>query len=184
MLILFEESAISHGLHPVEAKIQAVSYADRRAAALAENYRINSQQRMFGLYENQGAALIVLLAQYERGETTLGKLRSAVKDFRKSGREIAGKVFNEQRASGLAITETTAAQSSGAEKASVTSGTKDEEDTWFTREDDRVCPICAPLHGAPRSVWQQTFPLGPPAHPNCRCWIHYSGEKGGIRSAR
>ncbi len=39
--------------------------------------------------------------------------------------------------------------------------------------DSKVCPICRPLHGRPRDEWQLVFPLGPPSHGNCRCWIDY-----------
>lgn len=47
---------------------------------------------------------------------------------------------------------------------------------WHTSQDDRVCPICRPLHGRPRDEWQSVFPLGPPAHPVCRCFIDYQLE--------
>jgi hypothetical protein len=46
------------------------------------------------------------------------------------------------------------------------------ESYWMTEEDERVCPICAPLHGL--SIMQlPTVELqdGPPAHPRCRCWL-------------
>jgi len=47
--------------------------------------------------------------------------------------------------------------------------------TWWTSEDERVCPICSPLHGVKRKIGG-IFPGGldaPPAHPRCRCWIVY-----------
>lgn len=49
---------------------------------------------------------------------------------------------------------------------------------WVTHDDERVCPVCAPLDGA-RSRLGGTFTKGgqsqlrPPAHPNCRCHIAY-----------
>ena len=49
---------------------------------------------------------------------------------------------------------------------------------WVTHEDDRVCPICRPLHGS-RARLGGTFSKGgqsslrPPAHPNCRCSVEY-----------
>lgn len=43
------------------------------------------------------------------------------------------------------------------------------EEYWVTQQDDRVCPICGPLHDQPSKVWEPTFPLGPPGHVNCRC---------------
>ena len=44
---------------------------------------------------------------------------------------------------------------------------------WYTERDGRVCPICAPLHRTPEAVWGPVSPGGPPAHPNCRCWLTY-----------
>jgi hypothetical protein len=55
------------------------------------------------------------------------------------------------------------------------------EKTWFTVQDERVCPICEPLH-------EETVPFGelfdssegalegPPAHPSCRCFLRFTGE--------
>jgi len=41
---------------------------------------------------------------------------------------------------------------------------------WNTEGDDRVCPICEPLHG--REFTQaQMDNLEYPAHHTCRCWI-------------
>jgi HK97 family phage portal protein len=42
---------------------------------------------------------------------------------------------------------------------------------WHTREDERVCPVCGPLDGELQETWGSQFPFGPPAHPNCRCWL-------------
>lgn len=44
---------------------------------------------------------------------------------------------------------------------------------WTTARDDRVCPICGPLDGRRYEIWRETFPSGPPAHPNCRCGLIY-----------
>lgn len=54
---------------------------------------------------------------------------------------------------------------------------------WWTNRDDRVCPICAPLHGA-EAAGDEPFPaenddgpiMNPPAHVNCRCWTSYNTE--------
>lgn len=40
---------------------------------------------------------------------------------------------------------------------------------WVTERDGKVCPICRPLDGKPSIEWVDRFPVGPPAHPNCRC---------------
>ena len=46
---------------------------------------------------------------------------------------------------------------------------------WYTRRDERVCPICQPLHGTVTNK-KGVFPGGyvsPPAHPKCRCDVSY-----------
>lgn len=46
---------------------------------------------------------------------------------------------------------------------------------WWTARDERVCPVCAPLHGA-KARKGGTFPGGfrsPPAHPRCRCGVTF-----------
>lgn len=43
---------------------------------------------------------------------------------------------------------------------------------WVTAEDDKVCPICAPLDNTTleSGAWERAgLPDGPPAHPRCRC---------------
>lgn len=42
---------------------------------------------------------------------------------------------------------------------------------WQTERDGKVCPVCRPLHGKPSIEWVDQFPVGPPAHPNCRCGL-------------
>ncbi len=42
---------------------------------------------------------------------------------------------------------------------------------WYTKDDELVCPVCGPLHGLGKEEWGKVFPLGPPAHPRCRCWL-------------
>lgn len=41
---------------------------------------------------------------------------------------------------------------------------------WFTQDDERVCPVCGPLHLKGPVAWAHMFPGGPPAHVRCRCW--------------
>ena len=42
---------------------------------------------------------------------------------------------------------------------------------WATQLDEKVCAICGPLDDTLQEVWINSFPEGPPAHPNCRCEI-------------
>lgn len=48
---------------------------------------------------------------------------------------------------------------------------------WQTAEDERVCPVCGPLHDARDARWASKFPNGPPAHPRCRCWLIYENRR-------
>ena len=76
-----------------------------------------------------------------------------------------------------AVTETTAAQSIGAETAmKLDPFGLSNDDIWITEYDAKVCPICRPLHERKREVWEAQFPDGPPAHPNCRCTIQYANR--------
>lgn len=80
--------------------------------------------------------------------------------------------FGEQRAQSIAITETTRAA------AAATNGLQqyykefdlDYERVWITMADELVCPVCGPLNGKYEWRWNDRFPDGPPAHPNCRCF--------------
>lgn len=44
---------------------------------------------------------------------------------------------------------------------------------WYTKDDEKVCPVCGPFHGKGREVWGKMFPLGSPAHPRCRCRMRW-----------
>lgn len=44
---------------------------------------------------------------------------------------------------------------------------------WITELDGKVCAICRPLHRKRFEAWADSFPEGPPAHPNCRCFLEY-----------
>ncbi len=48
---------------------------------------------------------------------------------------------------------------------------------WVTAADERVCPICGPLHGKKVNIgrsfgmFRQQPVMHPPVHPNCRCGV-------------
>jgi len=107
------------------------------------------------------------------------KLKQAIINFIESGMTISQlekelvPPFREERARTIAVTEVTRAYSEGNEAAWRESGSVEGKE-WLTSVDERVCPICGPLHG-------QIVPLNsdfsgpggsfhnPPAHPRCRC---------------
>ncbi len=77
-------------------------------------------------------------------------------------------MFGTTRAAMIAATEVTRCYAEGNQEtwrqSKVVDGVR-----WMTAEDELVCPICAPLD-------QETADLskgfdGPPAHPNCRCYL-------------
>jgi hypothetical protein len=81
--------------------------------------------------------------------------------------------FSPSRPELIAISETTDALSEAALIYAALIGVLgvSSQEIWNTREDEKVCPICGPLHGTRRDVWGERFPTGPTAHPRCRCWL-------------
>jgi len=94
-----------------------------------------------------------------------------------------------ERALRVAVTETTRAYSKGnqigAEQLKKEWPDVPVIETWFTNNDDRVCPLCGPLHGTevqqgqgfyePESEYEDGYP---PRHVNCRCWTSYTTRIG------
>ncbi len=99
-----------------------------------------------------------------------------------STRDLAAKaadpdtVYGRQRAEMIAATEVTRAISVAeawlillwAEE-----GFEKHKRIWHTEQDGLVCPVCRPLNRTLEPVWADAIPAGPPAHPNCRCWLDY-----------
>jgi SPP1 gp7 family putative phage head morphogenesis protein len=78
--------------------------------------------------------------------------------------------FGRRRAEMIAATEVTRAFAE-AERIAVDSTPAVSGYEWQTARDDRVCPVCGPLHGQ-RIAKGETFGgLFPPAHVGCRCWV-------------
>lgn len=90
--------------------------------------------------------------------------------------EIEG-AFPPERAEAIGTTEVTGAASAGAQTArEILADDLRRRGLqvlyhWYTSLDDRVCPVCRPLHNRPETDWLEDYPLGPPAHPNCRCEV-------------
>jgi len=117
-------------------------------------------------------------------DTTRDALRNAVSSFVQTPGMTIGDLsnmiapsFGADRADRIAITEVTRAYASG----EMAAGNALRQEfpgvrvikIWFTNNDDRVCPICAPLDGQEAEIGAD-FEGGesePPAHPGCRCWI-------------
>jgi hypothetical protein len=89
-------------------------------------------------------------------------------------RTLEDRVLAPSRADTVGVTETTTAVSEAeAEGQDILEGIGiDTEPRWITQLDERVCPVCGPMHNRPRSRWGSMGP--PPAHPNCRCFLVYA----------
>ena len=86
---------------------------------------------------------------------------------------IIDRAFNEERRNRIGITEVTAALAFGAllYKQLINRQGADVDLIWYTMMDERVCPVCGPLHNTKQEVWGAQFPGGPPAHVRCRCGV-------------
>ncbi len=139
-----------------------------RAQSLAQGWGQSQSGRVARGYVQTAQQRLAGVEQRTSDQTTKTAFTSDLK-----------KVLGPDRAAQVAVTETTIASTRGAEAGVEETVGFNEDDTWFTEKDKRVCPICRPLHGRKRSGWARFFPEGPPAHPGCRCWIHYANEKRG-----
>ena len=139
----------------------AVAYASARASEVATNLRASVQAAY------QAAVNLVF-----GGGPTLPPGAPSPRNLRDA---LAG-ILSRARALTLATTEVTQAQSAGNIRAVQEYQARTGlvlEGIWITERDARVCPICAPLQGTTRAEWGDRFPLGPPAHPNCRCSLSF-----------
>lgn len=84
--------------------------------------------------------------------------------------------ISDARAATIAATEVTraavAAELSAAAAMTLLTGTK-MKPLWHTSEDDAVCEVCEPLNGTGPEIYGLVSIDGPPAHPNCRCWLDW-----------
>lgn len=122
-----------------------------------------------------GATLAQQLAQ-----TSAKAVNAAVEQFRLNPvlteaqiSDMIEPAFSKARAEKVATSELTLAFSVGALLAQRFLGGLGvrTERVWVTMRDEKVCSICAPLHGTTEDVWGAEFPNGSPAHSNCRCEI-------------
>lgn len=166
LLLLFAQSAAEHGASAALYEPAALTYSLSRAATVATAFTANSRQTI---------SAIDLRLKMPR--PALPVQRGVEPSPRFSQEELLDeitKVFGPSRAETIAVTETTAAQHAGGERAVSANLGLEEMDLWMTRMDEKVCPICEPMDRMPRSRWTAEYPSGPPAHPNCRCWIDYA----------
>lgn len=89
--------------------------------------------------------------------------------------ELGGVVDDSAKVQGesAGVTETTGANTAGevdyARQVTKAGGVMTA--TWRTEGDNNVCPVCKPLNWTDEKDWPEEQRSGPPAHPNCRCFI-------------
>ena len=128
----------------------ARDWADRHAGELISGVNATTKrnvQRSVAAWVDNGEPLSALVSELE---TTFGRKRAQL----------------------IASTEVTQAYAEANRLSYLESGVVDTVE-WRTANDERVCPICGPLHGKTDDAERPDFDgVGiPPAHPRCRCWI-------------
>lgn len=131
---------------PTPGATEAADWASSHSEEVSDRYITNARER--------------LKSTFDGGTTEQSELSVAT--------------FRDDSIEAIAVTETTAAISAGGEAAMQSRGRIRDEDTWYTVNDNKVCPVCEPLHRTRRPEWSLLFPKGPPAHPRCRCHLAYA----------
>lgn len=165
-LLMAEDLPIDWSRYPRERVIDAAArYAAERAGQVAKSYSETSRERLEDL-----------LRPRPPPEPAPGELRSPPPPPPRP-REVVDRIFTPARGvENVSVTEITGAASAGEvqtldDYVAVTGLVATS--VWQTERDPRVCPICRPLHGKRREVWREAFPMGPPAHPGCRCYLEH-----------
>lgn len=110
--------------------------------------------------------------------TSLAVTRSSIAAWVENGEPLSALVrelepfFGRSRADLIASTEVTRAYARANREAYRAAGVVGKM-RWNTANDERVCPVCGPLHGTEVDLDAGfSFPDGvPPAHPRCRCMV-------------
>lgn len=164
--------------------VNAAQHADQRSREIARGMRQTDEKRIQRQAEK--------LADIRRNAAKQQPEPQAGQDVTPPGKSVEDAILAEvedaiddltgaARTLRVAITETTAAISAGehavAARVSLELGWEIErfwqvETNELDNPDDRVCPICRPLHDQPSSVYGDVIGA-PPAHIICRCWELY-----------
>jgi len=101
-------------------------------------------------------------------DTTRTQVQQAITDWMREGSPLPAlesrlaPIFGQVRAEMIAVTETTRIYAEGNDRAWKSTGVVSDEGKWQTAVDERVCPLCSPLHN---KITKEK----PPLHPRCRC---------------
>ncbi len=172
MLLVFTASAVQHGMPSNLVELSGLRYVNDKAPTVAREF-IATSRVQFDTVRTK----IIVPVEMKTAVPAPAPALPAPQIYTPAELEAElVKIFGPARAESVAVTETTAAQGAGGEAAIGATVGWSEADLWITRNDERVCPKCDPLHRQPRSVWNFYYE-NPPAHPRCRCWIQYANER-------
>jgi SPP1 gp7 family putative phage head morphogenesis protein len=140
---------------------QAVDWtlANADAAQWAIEY---GYQLIQGITDTTRKQIATLIRYFVDNSITINELRDQL---------MAGNLFSKHRATMIAVTEVTRAFQNGSMAAWRASGVVEGRE-WQTAVDERVCPLCGPLHGKVAKL-NEPFGFGisdPPRHVMCRCY--------------
>lgn len=108
-------------------------------------------------------------------ETSRTRTQQALQRWINSGEPLQAltdslsSIYGPVRAEMIAATETTRAYAQGNLIAYQDSGVV-KKWQWQTARDERVCPVCGPLHGKEAPLGESFDGVSFPAHVKCRCW--------------
>lgn len=121
-------------------------------------------------------------------ETSAERVRQVIDTYRNTPgmtiddvTELLRPTFDSSRAAMIAVTEMTRASTQAVDnyQAYLKENGIETMMYWSTQNDELVdqCPVCAPMHNAPKDEWPDDLKGGPPAHPRCRCSTYITTQK-------
>lgn len=127
-----------------------------------------------------GIPLSKQISEWASGRAATLAAASTANTMRMLRMKPAEEVFSPGRMATLAATEVTGAvtASEGIAIALLLMPRDMVVAKWVTAADERVCELCGPLDGEGRELFGFVAGNGPPAHPNCRCWLEYEIQRG------
>lgn len=166
---LAEQATMTKELTPIYTKVLAEA-AEQGAAQVA----IGVDWELVNLEVLKLARLEAATLAAQLTGTSKAGIAAIIEDWISTGgtlKELSQRiaaVYPQVRAKTIAATEVTRLYARG--NALAWQGLKVvSQYQWQTAMDERVCPLCGPLHG--QVFDKQDLSHLPPVHPNCRCWI-------------
>ncbi len=152
----------------------ALSAAEQALLGLQDEYGIGVDWRLVNEQVQQWAQRYTYDLVGGITQTSRDFLQGTVSEWIANGQPLDELIatlepmFGTTRAALIAATEVTRAFAEGNQETWRQSGVVDGV-RWMTAQDELVCTICAPLDGETSDL-SKGFD-GPPAHPNCRCYL-------------